>query len=232
MSEKEWKEQQKREKKEKLKQLKGLSFKQKAAYIWDYYRFWIIGTIIVVAIGGNLIYTMLKPKPVYSMNLVMVNSNMYQVEETTVFTDFEEAAGFSDPINVNSNIQLNVEMTSQTDAANYQLLSVMFMTKELDLLLADKPVFDKVGASGGFYEISDVLSEELIEKYEDRLITTTNEESKETFICGIRLSEDCILVEEQIYMEAPIAGVMYGSENKEEATKLLLYLLGEPYEDS
>ena len=42
---------------------KSMNSKQKLEYIWEYYRFTILGTIIGVLLVGNLVYTMLKPKP-------------------------------------------------------------------------------------------------------------------------------------------------------------------------
>lgn len=230
MSEEKWKEDLKKEKQERRNQFKSLTLKQKAVYIWDYYKLIIIGSLIGFVIVGNIIYTIAKPEPAYAMNLVMVNTSMIMEEEHKVFTDYEKATGLTETgekISINSNIRLSGDMQSQTDFANYQLLSVLLMTNEIDLMLSDETIFKTMAASGGFYEISDILSEDILKKYEDYIVSVTDEETKKTYACGIKLPEDTILIQEEIYTTSPVAGILSGTENKEEAIKLLLYLLGE-----
>ena len=126
---------------------KSMNSKQKLEYIWEYYRFTILGTIIGVLLVGNLVYTMLKPKPNFDNHLI-VTAMM------TLDTDKEELDRAYFKENFNSDIYYipaDWSVTDQATIVNDQMMMLKIQVREADVFAMSQARFDRYMEIEGFY---------------------------------------------------------------------------------
>lgn len=211
---------------------KELTVKQKVEHIWEYYKPAIFGIVIAVCLIVYVIYKILNPDPDILMTAVLVNASAIDVAEENVFVRYMNENDINqeeETISIRTNLTIDSENASaaQMTISSRQVLSAMLSINEIDLLVANEETFDMMGMSGAMMSGEELLPTELVEKYADRFYTVKNEESGDTFVCGIWLGENNPLMEDGYYYESMIAGIPDNAANPELAKEMLLILLGE-----
>ena len=154
--------------KEQLK-TKNMSFKEKLAYFWYYYKIHTIVGILVLIFAGNFIYDIATAKD-SAFNGIMLNS--YGLSAENLQAGFSEYAGID--LNeydcyIDTNSSLSVTSLSEYDMATSQKIIAQFQTNELDAVIFDSQAFNNYSGNEMFLDLRTVLSEEELSRYQDNL---------------------------------------------------------------
>ena len=145
------------------------TLKQKALYIWDYYKWYIIVPIIVVSVIIWYIVHLLTATDTLFQGVFL---NAYSLETDTITTellhDYYELQGI-DTKEEEINLNTSLYYTAGNDNANYETLQVLMAwsaAKQLDFIAGDSASINELAYKGYLVDLREVLSEEQLAKYE------------------------------------------------------------------
>ncbi len=157
-------------KKEK-KKLSRLSFGEKLQYIFDYYKFWILGVVVLVGLVWSVGSTILHNKPTgfYAMLLNAGGQDLSGQADEAAGAAFAEAAGLDDTkqkILVDTSATFNPNDQSQFSMAQNAKIAALYQSHEIDVMVADPGIFTYYALNGSFVDLRDVLDDETLAGYE------------------------------------------------------------------
>lgn len=157
-------------KKEK-KKLSRLSFGEKLQYIFDYYKFWILGVVVLVGLVWSVGSTILHNKPTgfYAMLLNAGGQDLSGQADEAAGAAFAEAAGLDaekQKIIVDTSATFNPNDQSQFSMAQNAKIAALYQSHDIDAMVADPGVFTYYALNGSFVDLRDVLDDETLAAYE------------------------------------------------------------------
>ena len=213
---------------EKKPDFKAMPPKKKIEYIWDYYRWHIIITIAVVASVISLIHhyvTYVDPL----LNVIMINSYAdmnYDIHEG--FQEFFDQQGceldIEDAVSISSNLYFTEEDTEGTNYQYMQVLMAMIAAGDQDLFFGTGDMYLSYAEEGVLMDLSTLLSEETMAKYEDCLIYSTDNGESDPYPCAIELTDN-EWVKNNGYYGGCYFGIFVNNANQERAVDFAEYLL-------
>lgn len=154
-----------------------MSFKEKLAYFWDYYKIHTIIAVLVIVFIIAFINSYRSNKP-YAFYAVLLNAaSTEENRDTSVIwaDEFQEYAGI-DPeayqVNIDANMAISDEGGSQYEVANRQKMAAMMQIGDIHAIVADTETFESYAALETFYVLTDIFSEEELAPYADSLYYT------------------------------------------------------------
>lgn len=209
---------------EKKTDFKTLPAKSKMQYIWDYYRWHIIGGICIAAFVISLVvhYATYKD-PI--LEVLMVNCNDSLNGDESSFDDFLEEYGYDknkSPVSLYSSLKI-----VEGDSLSYQdqqALMLVMAGGQQDVFFANEDVFMGYADQGMFVDLSTYLPKDLLEKYKDSLIYSTNDGTVDAYPCAVEL-KDNQWVQENEYYESCYYGVFLTANESEPVKQFTEYLL-------
>lgn len=153
------------------KKLSRLSFGGKLQYIFDYYKFWILGVVVLVGLVWSVGSTILHNKPTgfYAMLLNAGGTDLSGQADEAAGEAFAEAAGLDDTkqkILVDTSATFNPNDQSQFSMAQNAKIAALYQSHEIDVMVADPGVFTYYALNGSFVDLRDVLDDETLAEYE------------------------------------------------------------------
>lgn len=153
------------------KKLSRLSFGEKLQYIFDYYKFWILGVVVLVGLVWSVGSTILHNKPTgfYAMLLNAGGQDLSGQADEAAGEAFAEAAGLDDEkqkILVDTSATFNPNDQSQFSMAQNAKIAALYQSHEIDVMVADPGVFTYYALNGSFVDLRDVLDDETLAGYE------------------------------------------------------------------
>lgn len=171
--------------KEKFSQLSG---KKKTEYIWDYYRWHIIGVILAIFAVAEVVKIATAPPP-HKYDTHVVVAGRIAMEDTDVETLEQELLE-----KYNADIQVmgaDWKNMNQGTMAMDQKLMVMTSVRELDMYIVSRLKYDTFMGIEDFdpFTALDTIPEmaDLLEQYKDNLITKKSAETGEEHVYGIKM---------------------------------------------
>ncbi|OON87020.1 hypothetical protein BXO88_05630 [Oribacterium sp. C9] len=155
-----------RNEKEKLSRM---SFGQKAQYIFDYYKFYIIAFVVAVSLIYYVVTTFLNNKPL-AFYCMMLNASgpevsMSEEELESRFAAFAEVNDGSEKVVIDTTASFNPNVNSQYSMAQNAKITALFASHDLDAMVIDPGVFTYYGLNGAFTDLREVLNDDEFEKY-------------------------------------------------------------------
>lgn len=152
--------------------LSRLSFGGKLQYIFDYYKFWILGVVVLIGLVWSIGSTILHNKPTgfYAMLLNAGGTDLSGQADEAAGAAFAEAAGLDDEkqkIIVDTSATFNPNDQSQFSMAQNAKIAALYQSHDIDAMVADPGVFTYYALNGSFVDLSDVLDDEILAAYED-----------------------------------------------------------------
>ena len=203
-----------------IERYKGLKTRsEKAAFVWDYYKYPIMAigaalVILVLVILNNI------GRVKTSMYMVMVNSDAAYVEcddsgiqEILERSDYETGGK---KIEINASYTIGSQGSTTSDMETVQVLNALFSISDLDVYVADRTYFDYFAGRDGYADLSLLIDKELLQKWEDNLYYVENSAGQQV-LAGIILPEDSVFHKAGYYHDEAILGVAYRAENLEAA---------------
>ncbi len=148
-------------------EIKNRSFKEKASYFWDYYKWHVIGGTLGVIIVVSLIYSFLTKKEtgyyVAFINMAETwNSKEYKGE-------FEKLSGIDlskEELFFDADMFLDFTKMDDATVQTTQKIMVYISANDLDAMLGDTPVMDRYAYNDVLMDLREFLTDEEYEKYE------------------------------------------------------------------
>ena len=206
---------------------KNMPTAKKVEYVWDYYRFHIMGIIVLVITLGSIIHHYATLKTVV---LDMIFLNAYTVEDDDVpFEQFLTEQGY-DPTEhqVYLTTSLSFALTEdgyQADYTTLQAISAMFSTGDVDVFAMPPQIFEEYASAGYTLDLSTVFTEEELATYSDRLVYSTLSETGESFPSALNLNGCGWLEESGFYAGDYYMAITVYSDSPELTKEFLLYIL-------
>lgn len=216
---------------EEITKLKGLSFGKKIEYIWEYYKIWIIGITFSLILIISLITTIIGNSSKNSiLHVVFLNTQMIGEDDTSLNDDFMKYAGLENTgsyLTLDLSMAINREENDMFSITAQQKLVALLATESLGTIISDESNFLFLADGGGYQSLDEVLSPELLEKYESSLYYTETEEAPEKRPYGIYLNNSQALKKDGLYPDnvTPIFAIPVNAENTETAVVFLEFLL-------
>lgn len=206
---------------------KNMSTHKKLEYVWDYYRFHILGTIVLIVVFGSIIhhYATLK-----TAVLDMIFLNAYSMEtEQDPFEPFLLEQGYdTDKYEIYLTTNLAFTLTEddyQADYTTLQAVSAMFATGTIDVFAMPPQVFDDYATTGYLNDLRTIFTEDELSAYSDVIVYSTLTETGETFPSAINL-KDCKWVEENGYYAGDYyLGITVNTDSTDLIREFILYIL-------
>lgn len=161
----------KNEIKNEKKKLSRMTLGQKAEYIFEYYKFPIIVTVVVIILVASILRTVINNKPLgfYAMFLNGSGQEM-SVSADELEKRFSEYAGIDggkEKVVIDTTASFNPNVNSQYTMAQNAKITALFASHDLDAMIIDPGVFTYYALNGAFADLRDVLSEEEFLRYKD-----------------------------------------------------------------
>lgn len=154
-----------------------MSFKEKLAYFWDYYKIHTIVAIVVIVFVISFINSYRSNKP-FAFYAVLLNAAATEENHDTsvIWADeFQSYAGI-DPeayqVYFDTTITLTDGGGSQYEMANRQKMAAMMQIGDIHAIVADTETFESYASLENFYVLTDIFSEEELAPYADLLYYT------------------------------------------------------------
>ncbi len=214
---------------EKKTDFKALSSKAKVQYIWDYYRLHILSVIVIGGIVIGLTYHFVSyRKPILSV--IMINVQTTSENADASFDEFSDTAGYDkkqQPIDVSTNLQFpeSSDAASASSYEDYMVLSTMVGAGGQDLFFGTGDTFLDYANEGACLDLRTYISDDVLEKYKDHLIYSTDDGESESYPCAIELTDNAWIKKYGIYDGTCYFGVFSRSEQKDYYTRFADFLL-------
>ena len=144
---------------------------QKAAYIWDYYKFWFIGGIIVIILAVTFIRDWrINSRPVY-LSVEMLNTYFGADKTNTLYDDYVREAGIDlskEQLMIGMDTYLSTENFDTTMIAFQQRLIASYAAQDIDVVIGPKKIIEGPAHCDAYADLNKVLPADLISDLEDR----------------------------------------------------------------
>lgn len=181
---------------------KGLSTYKKVEWVWNYYKWWIIGGIFAVIAVIYFIYSMLQVNPdaitILAIDVQVEDSSAANDQLAATFNDYLASIGDEDekaPLELDDSLKLESSDTSIA-STSVQKLTAIVLSNSANIVLADEAMVEKYGAQGMFTDLKDFLDEDAYQNLLDQgsLVSITipadedvEDSVEETFYAGIKI---------------------------------------------
>ncbi len=148
-----------------------LDGKKKLEFIWDYYKWWIIGGIAAIIVLTTFIRDYREnSKPTY-LYVEMINTYFGYDNTNTVYNDFVEEAGIdldSEHLVIGTEATLSADNFDTTMLGFQQRLVANYSSGDLDIVIAPKDIIEGPANWDNYADLDKVLPRDLIDELKDR----------------------------------------------------------------
>ncbi|MCR5591664.1 MAG: hypothetical protein K6F73_09040 [Lachnospiraceae bacterium] len=150
---------------------KDLSGKKKAGFIWDYYKWWILGGIAAIILLVTFIRDYREnSKPVY-LYVEMLNTYLGYDRSASVYDDFVKEAGIDlsqEKLEIGTDTTLSTENFDTTMIAFQQRLIANYAAQTIDVVIGPKAIMEGPANSDCYADLGEMLPQDLIDELKDR----------------------------------------------------------------
>lgn len=208
---------------------KSLSTKQKIEYVWDYYRWYIIAVICgITIIVSTISHVITYKEPLLSV--IMLNSYSPMTGNAEAgFDEFFQEFGYGSyegalELKQDLYFQENKEL-DPIDYQNYEILLAMLIGGDYDVFLGIGDVYLDFVNQGFFADLSEILSDDLLDTYEEQIIYADNMGEITQYPAAIILENNQWLVQNNYYNGECYLGILEKEHLNESAIEFSEFLL-------
>lgn len=233
---------------EEQKKFKNMTLKEKAGYIWDYYKIHIIVSIFLIIFAVMMTRDIYRNSMPVHLNAIVVNSNFTYDSEASLpiaYVNYADIDTKKENYMIDYSMHIIPENFDQTGLAYQQKIMAMFASNELDIMIADRPLIESFADVDAYVNLEEFLPDDLKQELEDKgytYYTYPNEqtvsdanaiaENREPAPVGIHM-KNCTRMNEDgdfgTYFEEsdPIFTIAINSERRENAIEFLRFLISQ-----
>ena len=205
---------------------KEMTYKKKLEYIWDYYKFFILGSIFIIYALSSTIYNHFTEKECL-LKMIMVNGTI-PYDGAIFADDFLLEKGFNPDTQeiIVSSVGLTLsEKTYQQDYYTVQALIARLTSGDIDIMSAPPEIFKDYAQEGYFLNLQTIFSEDELALYKEYLVYATDINTNENYPCGLDLSNNTWIEKYGYYYDDCQFGILYNLPHLETTKEFLLYIL-------
>jgi hypothetical protein len=217
-----------REEKTEKQKLKEMNFKEKVAYLRDYYLLKTIVCLAVLGIAVYFIYTVVTPRPVTLLDTTIIN---YTLSDDTInkMTEDMNTVLVKNPKKENIVIDASFYLGNGNDNSEYtmgsiQKLQTYIYTGEIDVMIAPESVFQSYATTGVFSKLTDVLPTDLLTSFSDSLFNSTTEDNTVPGAYGVYLDNTSLFKNISNPSDRPVLGILVNSKHQDNGVEYIKYL--------
>jgi hypothetical protein len=172
-----------------------LSKKQKKEYIWEYYKYHIVGIVSLLLIIGSLINTwFINPPAKAAVSITFMNKYINTDETDEIKNELVKLIITEEDHNKDVFIN-NYFLTDNIENADLDMASnTKFMAnisaKELDVIILNKEKFENLSAIGTFLELDKLMLNDELDKIKDKLVKQKNIDTSKYGYYGIDVTDN------------------------------------------
>ena len=148
-----------------------LDGKKKIGFIWDYYKWWIIGGIAaIIALTTFIRDYRENSKPTY-LYVEMLNSYFGADNTNTIYNDFASEAGIDltkEHLIIGTEVTLSAENFDTTMLAFQQRLVASYAASDLDVVIGPRNIIEGPANCDSYGNLEQILPQDLIDELKDR----------------------------------------------------------------
>lgn len=208
--------------------LKNAPLKEKLAYFKDYYLKATLVILAAIILVGSIIHTMVTSPDDTAFAALFFNDTG-DSSDTSLLDSFVEYRGIDTKEHyayIDATYNYSTEGMDYADGyVGLEKSMALIATKELDIIVGDQEAFDYYAKSECFHDITTILPQELLDRFQDQLYYYTNEETGETLPLGIYVTDSPKLNEHYYYVDKePILGFIVNSDSLDNAIAFLEFI--------
>ena len=172
--------------------MKDMTFKEKVGHLWEYYKWFAITAVVLIIATVSVVISVVENSKELAYGGMIVNLTVTEEGNTYLKEGWFEALG-GDPkqqkIELDTMYIPNMEQPTftETSRANVTKITTMITAGQVDYILADAYAVHYLCSGGSFSALDTVVPEELLAKFEGKLVTY--EDDEETYLVAIDITE-------------------------------------------
>lgn len=220
---------QKRDRQSEKEKLKDMPLKKKFSYLWDYYRYHALFSILIFAFIFYVVYTFVKPKIETMLYAAIINNTI----DPHIWDEYTEKATEYLELNTQSedvvlNYSFYFDGASEYTIGMRQTFGVYLATTEIDIIIAPMSEFISYVENDFFTPLSDHLPTDLYSSLADKLYLSGTVDNPKVAAYGLYMQDTKLYRENSFDTDDPIVlGIVTNSKYKENAVKFIRYLFSE-----
>lgn len=210
---------------EKKTDFKALTPKAKIQYVWDYYKWIIFAVLLAAAFIIYIVYYKVTYRTPL-LNVIMFNCNDPIYADDSGFDEFLSEYGYDPkeaPISLSSTFQI-ADDEQPMPGSGYEALAVMIAAGDQDLFFGTGDIYLNYAEQGALTDLSAVLPSEVLERYQDSLIYSTDDGQTDPYPCAIELTDNAWL-QKYNYYDTCYFGIFSRNQNLDAALQFAEFLL-------
>ena len=211
--------------------LKEMEPKKRREYILEYYKWYIIVGTFFLIFGTYLIIHYTTKKDIVA-NVIMVNADVEMANETgnELFDSFLEENGYNikeNEIILNDGLSFDPNGIGKENYYTYQSMLTVLEAGGADVYFSDEGAYALIQNIGLLKDMTEVLPKDILDKYQNELCYTTDEETGDTYPSAIILKDNEWVEQSKMYRGTCVVAAAYGAADEELQQNLMLEILGE-----
>lgn len=145
---------------------------ERVKYFVYYYKWWVIGIAVVGLMVGSMVHDFATRKE--SVFQVMVVNGEYDeyYDYKSLIDEFAKTVEYDpkkEEVILDSSAHVDIHAVDQMSQMTVQKIFLNVAAKELDVLICDKELMELTCSQSCAYDLEEILSPELLEKYKDQI---------------------------------------------------------------
>ena len=208
--------------------LKNMPWKDRAWYVWEYYKFHLLAVILVIGVLSTIGTMIYRQTFTTRLSVAIINDRSAGASSSALLeSDLREYLGYGkkDLIEINEGLMVdfNEESTSQYGYATLAKISALVASKSLDVVIGDQSAIDHYETVSAYQNLEELLSPELYARVKDHIYRAKDGEGNLTPV-ALSLEDTALEEKTGIIMDPPYLAVIQGSPHKEAAIQMIEYL--------
>lgn len=148
---------------------RDMSLKGKLSYFWYYYKIHVLVTVIVLIVGGRLIYDMATAKDYNFYGMMMNSSHLDSEILQDAFGEYAQLDMENYKCFIDTLSDLSYQAQSEYDMATFQKVVALVQTGDLDVMVLDAQLFYNFSFNSMLMDLRNIFSEEELARYEGNI---------------------------------------------------------------
>lgn len=214
-------------KRSELEKLKAMCWKDRAWYIWNYYKVHMALVVVAVLILQVVITSIYRGTFDTVLYCMVINSRSEEeINLSTLQEDFPawQNLGKKELVNAESVYITYGDNASELSYATLAKISALVFSRDLDIMIGDKETISHFAALNGYLDLEHSLSPELLPLVENRLFYVSGEDGAKRAY-AVDISGTTFAADTHLGKEASLLAIVSNTARRDNTDALLRYIL-------
>lgn len=205
-------------------QLKEMNFREKLAFLWEYYKIHAVIIVLAIALIIYIVKEILTPDVKPKFYAAIINSPINSIALEEYANSFKERLQL-DP--VRESVILNDSFYTDdisTANASLQALTAYISGADVDVIIAPETNFKQYAYYGYFKKLSEALPTDVYSSLADYFFISDQDEDPETNPYGIYLDNSNLFGGLKYKYDSYVLGIVANSQHQENTVEFIKYL--------